>query len=440
LKKILVFICLQLTLFADMSVEDAWQNIEQKNNGMKASQNDVNIAKLKRDSAKSMYLPSVSLIGNYTHLNDNMKVEDTISLPILPTPIPFKADLSEQDIFLADLELLWPLYTGGKIDATQDIYKAQTDEAKAHSEIKKDEEFLKLVKYYYGLVVSKSLYITRQETQKALQIHFENAKKLKDAGQIANVELLNAKVKLDAAKIETTKAKHKYEIAVTALASLVKQKIKPSSKLFVNEILKDEYYYVNETQNNYAGIKVYDAKEKQSLALVNIKKAAWHPQVMGYANYNLYKDESILSQSLPNWFAGVVVKIDLLQRKDRGEDVEAAQLLNAKVKNLRKEALENLALLVEKTYKEMLSYKEEFFSLDSSIALCKENVRLRKISFKEGLSTSVELVDAQMFLLAAKTKKLNAAYNYVQKLSQLCVLSGDRKKFFEFIGEGKKIK
>jgi outer membrane protein TolC len=429
---------------AGMGIEEAWKNIELHNDGMKAADDDVKIANLKKESAKSMYLPSLSVIGSYTHLDEPIKVEDEIDLSSLPIPlpgsVPFKIDLSEQDVFLADLHLLWPLYTGGKIDAAQDIYKAETDEAKALGEMKKDEEFLKLVKYYYGLVVSQSLYETRLESQKALALHFENAKKLKSAGQIANVELLNAQVKLDDAKIETTKAKHKFEIAASALKSLVKKQITPSSKLFVNEFTQEENYYINQTQDNYAGLKILDAKEKKSSAFINIKEAAWHPEVVGYANYNLYKDDSILSESLPTWFAGVMVKIDLLQRTDRAQEIQAAKLLNSKVKHLRDEAVQKLALLVEKTYKEMLAYKEEYLSLDSSIALSQENYKLRSIAFKEGLSTSVELVDAQMFLLGAKTKKLNAAYNYVQKLSQLCVLSGERETFFEFSGINEDIK
>ena len=135
--------------------------------------------------------------------------------------------------------------------------------------------------------------------------------------------------------------------------------------------------------------------------------------------------------TLPTWFAGIMVKIDLLQRKDRSQEVQAAKLLNAKVKHLKDEALDNLALLVKKTYKEMMSDAEEFNSLNSSIELARENYRLRSIAFKEGLSTSVELVDAQMFLMGAKTSRLNAAYNFVQKVSRLSVLSGNRELFFQ---------
>ncbi len=442
MKLLIVFCLTSLTLFAQMSIQEAWLHTEQKNNGVKASSSDVTRAELKRESAESMYLPSISFTGSYTHLSEPVNIDISgfsneanaiLSALGATKRVPSELDLSKQDVFLADLHLLWPLYTGGKIDAAQDIYAAQVSEAKALQEMKKDIEFLKLVKYYYGVVVSESLYNTRVEAQKALQIHYENAKLLKEQGQIANIELLNAEVKLDAAKIETTKSKHKLEIAISALNSLTKQNTLPSSKLFVNEYIGDEEHYKRETQENYAGLKVMDAKSQESNSLISIKESSWFPQVAAYGNYNLYKDDSAIMSTLPTWFAGVMVKFDLLQREDRNQEIQAAKLLNSKVKYLKEEALENLALLVEKTYKEMMADKEEFNSLNSSIALAQENYKLRDIAFKEGLSTSVELVDAQMFLMGAKTKRLNAAYNYVQKVSQLCVLSGDREKLFEII-------
>jgi len=440
LKAFILLFVLTLSLLADISIEEAWSSTQNRDEGMKASNSDVTGAELKKSSAKSMYLPSVSLTGNYTHLSEpvNIDISDfsNEANKILgglgaSSRLPNELDLSKQDVFLADLHLLWPLYVGGKIDAAQEIYAAQVDEAKALHEMKKDTAFLKLIKYYYGVVVSQSLYDTRKEALRALEIHYENAKKLMLQGQIAKIELLNAEVKLDSARIDASKAKHKLEIALSALFSLTKQKNLPSSKLFVNEEMKDESYYKNQTEENYAGLRVLDAKADQSASLVKIKEAGWMPEVMAFGNYNLYKDDSPIMSTLPTWFAGVMVKIDILKRNDRSQEVQAAQLLNDKVKHLRLEALDGLALLVEKTYKEMMSDKEEFNALSSSIALAKENYRLREVAFKEGLSTSVELVDAQMFLLGAKTKRLNAAYNFVQKVSQLSVLSGDREIFFE---------
>ena len=444
MKIFLVLFLFIVCAFGDVDIREAWLIVEQNSDGLKAAKDNQNIANLKKESVKSMYLPEVSISGSYTHLSDSVGIDTHTIANSLSSTLPLTSalmsalpnqqmDFSKQDIFLANLHMLWPLYTGGKIDAAQDIYRAAVDESKALLEMKKDKEFLKLVKYYYGVVVALSLYETRKEAQKALSLHYENAKKLKKQGQIANIELLNAKVKLDGAKIETIKAKHKYEIAMSALSSLLKQKIQPSSKLVVDKSMEDELYYKTKSWQNYAGLSVLDAKKKQTEALVKIKESDYYPTVVGYANYNLYKDDSLIMKTLPQWFGGVMFRISLLKQKDRAQEVQASKLLSSKIKHLKDEALENLAILVEKTYKEMSLYKEEYDSLSSSIELAKENYRLRTVAFKEGLSTSVEVVDAQMFLLGAKTKRLNAAYNYEQKLSQLCVLSGDRDMFFEFI-------
>ncbi len=424
-------------VFANITLEEAWQKVQQNNSGIKASQTDTTSAKHKKESAKSMYLPSVSLIGSYTHMDKPIDIDTSgvaklmASLPI-PISFPSSVDLSKQDVFLADLQVLWPLYTGGRIDAAQDIYGAKVDETKAMLEMKKDKEFLKLVKTYYGVVVADALYKTRQEAYRALELHYENAKKLKEQGQIANIELLNAQVKMDAAAIEQTKAQYKYEIALQAFALMTHSQQKPLFGMLVSDVKKDQNYYKAETTRNYHGLKVFDAKAKQSASLVKIQKAAYLPSVTGYGNYNLYKDSSPLMESLPNWFVGVLVKIDLLQRKDRAQEIQIAKMTQKKVHYLKAEAVENLKLLVDKTYKEMRSYLQEYNDLDSSLALAQENYKLRTISFKEGLATSSDVVDAQLFLEGVKTKRLNAAYNFLLSLSQLCVLSGEREKFFRY--------
>jgi len=441
---ILVLSLLSLQLCAEVTVSQAWQKMQNSSDGLAASHNELTRAQLQKNSAESMYLPSLSLNASYTHLNKPINIDTSgVSdfLGSLPQPIPFPSeiDFSKQDIFLADLQLLWPLYTGGKIDAAQEIYSAKVNEAQALHEMKKDRAFLKLIKTYYGVIVSQSLYQTRQNVQKALQLHYDDAKKLKEQGQIAMVELLNAKVKLEAAVIETTKSKHQLDIVTTALTKMIKSNDKPVSPLFVYESVLSQEVYKTKTLSDYAGLKILDAKASQSASLLDIKEAAWHPQVLGYGSYNLYKDDSPLMEMAPEWLAGVALKIDLIDRKDRAQEIEAAKLLNSKVHHLYQQAKEDLELLVQKTYNEMLLYRDEYHSLNASIALAKENYRLRSVAFKEGLATSVEVVDAQMFLAASQTKRLNAAYNFVQKISQLAVLSGERSLFFESLSASKEI-
>ncbi len=58
--------------------------------------------------------------------------------------------------------------------------------------------------------------------------------------KIATIELLNAQVKLDSAKIETTKALHTHEILKLALFDMLNSKNLPNSNLFIDGSLKHQ--------------------------------------------------------------------------------------------------------------------------------------------------------------------------------------------------------
>jgi outer membrane protein TolC len=445
LKILFGLFCVTVLLFSQISIKSAWQNIERQNDALKASHADVRHSQLKQESAEGMYLPSVSITGSYTHLNNPISLDTSEvsgmlgSLPI-PIPFPTEIDFLDQDISLIDLQVLYPLYMGGKIDAAQDAFTGKVLEAKARHRMEKDKAFLQLVKLYYGVIMTQSLYKTRLESQKALKLHYNHAKRLKNEGQISRVEVLNAQVKLDIAKIETTKALHKVDIVTSAFHKMIKSNNNPKSSLFILNKIGSKYKYMHKSTKNYAAIDVLNAKSKQATAMIKIEEASWHPKVLGYANVNLHKGNSPLEEMTPEWMVGVGIKFDLFSRKDRAKEIEAAKVLQSKVASLKTQAQDDLQLAVQKTYNEILLYTDEFNSLSSSLALAYENYKLRNLAFKEGLATSVEVVDAQMLLSGAKTQRLNAAYNYIKKLAELSVLTGDNNLFFEFEKSGKKIK
>lgn len=427
MQKLLIFIGLMSSLYADIDIQDAWNKVLNENDGLKASAQDVERSALLKEAAKAMYLPEISLDGTYTKLNKELTIE--LSVPGLGALPPYL--LSDRDVFTSKLSLLWPLYTGGKIDATQDIYAQKENEDKAKLKLEKDKAFLKLVKVYYGVVMTKAVFDTRVEAQNALQIHFEHATKLKENGQIATIELLNAQVKLDSAKIDTRKALHNHEILQLALFDLINTDEIPSSNFFMDNNLQGPMYYKTNMLHNYAGLDVIKAKQKQNDSMIDIQKAAYLPTFYAFGNYSLYQDESASLDDTLDWIAGVGVKYTFVSRDGRSEKIAAAKILKNRLTHTLKQAQKDLALLVEKTYKEMLQYKEEYKDLSSSLKMAQENLRLRNLAFKEGLATSVDVVDAQMFLTGAKTKRLNAIYNYEQKIAQLSVLSGNSNLFFE---------
>jgi len=449
----LLIIALLTTLLEakELRIDQAWELVQERNDGLKAGQNSVKHSQVIKDGADSMmYMPSIDLHGSYTHLSTPIGLDfsdplNGIANTIVPgsgtlTSDEATLDLSEQDIFLANISILWPVFAGGKTLYLADITAAQIEAEEAKLELMRQKAFIQLVKYYYGAEMGRAYYETRLEVEDAFNKHYEHAEKMQEQGQIARVELLNAKVQYDKAKIETVKAHHKATIARSALNMLLKeQDINITSSLFINEDVKPKAFYVESAVENYPALHLLDAKRKQTTSVVGMERANYMPTVVAYGNYNLYRDDSIISNSAPDWFAGVAVNINLLSATGRSEKYEAAKIVDQQLSLLHQQAKQDLSILVEKTYNEVILYLDEYRALDSSLALAEENVKLRRIAFASGLSTSLELNDAELFLAGTKTERLNVAYNYIQKLSQLMILSESSERFMELAASGEEV-
>jgi len=457
--RLLVLALLTVSIEATgLRVDQAWELVQERNDGLKAREQSVRHSQTLKEGSDSMkYMPSVDLHGSYTHLskpidldlsdpvnNFQSSLESGLGLPsgTFPRVSSDEAtlDLSEQDVFLANISILWPIFAGGKTLYLSDIAAAQIDAERAKEELARQKAFIQLVKYYYGAEMGRVYYETRKEVEAVFKKHFEHAQKLQEEGQIAKVELLNAQVQYDKATTETLKAHHQYTIAISALNMLLKERdVNITSPLFINEDIKEKSYYVKRALENYPALHLLDAKRKQSASVVGMERGNYMPTVVAFGNYNLYRDDSVLSNSAPDWFAGVAVNINLLSATGRSEKYEAAKIVEQQLHLLQQQAKEDLSILVEKTYNEVVLYLDEYRSIDSSLAMAKENVKLRRIAFSSGLSTSLELNDAELFLASKKTERLKVAYDFVQKLSYLMILSESSERFMEMAANGEEV-
>lgn len=128
---------------------------------------------------------------------------------------------------------------------------------------------------------------------------------------------------------------------------------------------------------------------------------------------------------------GVGVKVPLLSRDGRSGKVEAAKSALLQARYTKAQTQQDLSLLVEQSYRQLLQAQEEVNSLQLSMELATENKRLRDIAFSQGLSTSIEKVDAELKLSAVRMQELAAQYRYIQAYARLMAVSG---QLDEFIG------
>jgi outer membrane protein TolC len=126
---------------------------------------------------------------------------------------------------------------------------------------------------------------------------------------------------------------------------------------------------------------------------------------------------------------GVGMSIPLISRDGRSGKVLAAKSALLQARYTKAQTKQDLSLLIDQSYRQMLQAKEEADALDVSLALATENLRLRELSFNQGLSTSIDRIDAELSLTAVKTQQLGAKYRYMQAYAKVMAISGQVDEF-----------
>ncbi|UXI04446.1 TolC family protein [Photobacterium sp. TY1-4] len=435
-----------------VSFSDAWQAVVSQNDALAAERANVDRARYLQDAARDMYLPQVTAGANYTRLDKAVEIKPSDiaeSMPagdaiaglaqmagINPAQIDqlFTSRLTDRDVFTSSLRAIWPIFTGGRITAAQEIAKGQHDEAGFLLAMKQQAKFEDLAKLYFGVAMTQHVLQTRMDVEQGLQKHFEHAKKLEQQGQIAKVERLQAEASYDKARVERQKAARDMEIAQVALTKMLKhsQPVLPSTPLFTNDSLPPMVAFIEKTLADYPGLKILDAKSRQAKGVIDVEKGKYYPEVYLYGNYSLHEDDSLAAKTAPDWAVGVGVNIPLLDRSGRSDKVKAAHSAVTQVNYLRAQAEQDLSVLVEKTYREAMQALEEYQGLASSLSLASENLRMREKAFSQGLSTSLDVVDAELYLASVRTQRSAAAYQYVISLSRLLAVSGEINRFNQY--------
>lgn len=444
--------CIVMSPFAHsaaISFDEAWLLLQQDNNSIAAQR--ANLARYQhlQDATDDLNLPKVTIGANYTRLDQDVTVsgkqllESTGgSMPALPPMFaPIVASLgsvtstiSERDIFTSSIRAIWPIFTGGRISAAQSAAEGRTDEAQSQLAMETQARFEDLSKYYFSVVLAQEVVHTRELVEQGLSKHNDNAVKLEQQGQIARVERLQAEAALDKAIVERKKSQKTLEIAQSALSEILNQNttVEPRGQLFINQNLPPLSAFIDQTLSTYPGLDLLDAKEKQAKSLIQAEQGKYYPEVYLYGDYSLHEDDSLASEMKPDWMVGVGVSVPLIDNSGRSEQVRAAHSAVSQVQYLKAQAKQDLSVLVKKTYLEAQQAQEEVTGLESSIELAKENLVLREKAFSQGLSTSTDVVDAQLYLASIQTQRAAASFNYLVSLAKLLALSNQMNSFAQY--------
>ena len=320
----------------------------------------------------------------------------------------------------AMISATWPLYTGGAITAQQNLLEHKVREASAAQSARLEEKDADLAMRNWGVQLARSVEELRRERLKDEEEQVHRAMRFEKKGLISRIERMSVEVSRDAARRELVSAGTSARVAEAELMSALREKELPAlaTPLF---ILTGDLGTLSEWQSrariNSPVLSRIDAQVSQAGEGVRAAESAFHPQVFAFGMKNLVKH--YLTPVEPDWMVGLGIKFTLWDNRDRFSSLAASHAQEEKARAAKAEADNALASAVETAFLRTTQAREEYLLTASTVALAKENLRLREASFAEGLSTALDVREARTQMTGAQIAERAAAYKFVVSWAML---------------------
>ncbi len=410
----------------DLSFEAARTVLLAKSDKLKAAESNINRQEFEVKAVETLGFPELTLNATQLYGRKNF---DLSGLPVGVTAYDYNFDGPRSSLLMT-----WPIYTGGKIGAAQKLREAELTGAKAELVEAEERLDLQLVARYFGLRLAATVEGLRQTQLEQAERQLARSRRFEAQGQISAVERLSAQVSRDEAGRDLVKAQRERESAEAGLARMLRQNgtPRPTTPLFViTSPIEPLTAWLRDAEIKNPTLALIKSKGEAADQGVTAAKSEYLPQVFAFGQYNLITH--YLTPIEPNWIAGIGVNFKLFSREDRASKVGAAQAQKAQVDSLQAEALNGIQSAVESAWLRVGQAREQFKLFDSSLALARENLRLRERAFEEGQSVAIDVSDARNSLIRAETGRAQIAYEFVVSLGALLEASGQIGRFPEFM-------
>ena len=416
-----------------ISFEAAALRLGEVSDGLEASNAQLRARTAQAAAVATLRRPDISIEVRELDYRKSLSLSTGAIGPSLG--LPANLDLAVGGwAFRPVVSAVMPLYSGGQIGATQNAARAGIREAEASVADASQSLALQLVQAYFGQQLASAVVAVRTDARDGLERHFQDARKLQQQGFASRAQVLQAEVARDDAERDFQKSSNDLATATAYLAALLHSDaaVLPTTPLFVlsaqMEPLDD---FIGAAASQHPQVGRLGALGDQAREGVKIQQAKQRPQVYLFGQYDLNKREALFTE--PDYIYGIGLKYTFLSSTDRGQQVQAARATQAAAEAGLRQAKVDLRVATTRAYNDLDTARSQYLLLDSSLAASRENLRLQQLSFREGLATSLDVIDAQVRLHGARVQRLQAAYQFDVTLAQLLAASGQVDRFASYI-------
>jgi len=455
MKKITIITLLFFALFSfsqtdtvSLSFEQALNQMNNNSYAIKSVEAEKRANEYTRKTTRGLYLPRISLSANYMKLDQDVGLDisgisdayrQAVNIPA-DKMLPSTLVLQKEQFATLGVNMLWPVFTGGKIRAANKAMDANINDAMFKLEQTKNELNTELVERYYGYRLSLRAVDMYTDVYKAMLLHQSNAIKLEENGMISKAQRLYVDLSVSTAKTDMQSAINKAKTVKDALKNTLvdSSEIIAISELFLIKNLDTLEYFKQAAIENNPLLKQVDAKMNLAKQSYNIKRSDYFPTVAVIGHKEIAQHQ--LTELMPEWFIGVNLSWTIFDGAARTYKAKSAKATIDRVGFIQTKAKADILTYVTKLYNELKSYIEQMETMETTYVFAKEYLRIQQKAFASGFATSKDVVDAEVTMNKVKVGRLKIMNDYVKTLAKLLEITGKSEMFLEYSKRADRVK
>lgn len=421
-----------------LSLQVCKEKALEHNQTVKSAVSDFKSSEASLKLSKRAMLPAFDLSSSYTYLSDpNQMVVPGYELPTTngqPSGVyspGSAANMAYENSYSASLGMSLPIYMGGKLQHAKTLSALGVKLADDNLDRTKSDLFLNVEIKYWRLV---SLQEQKMVVEKSIELLTDVLKEVNNrykTGIVTKNELLKTKVEFNNAKLSLIELTDNVELAKMTLNQSIGNGIMSAiqiqdSIIIIPNRLSDITFDGKQLLDR-SEIKMLNSQLEMSKTQKKMVNADYLPQVVSFANYLSQNPNHYSKQENEFTFnAGISLSIPVFHWEEKKLKKQIEQINIEKAEYQLDQNTELISLEIRQA---IFKLKESFIKLNftkTSLEQADENLKLERNRLKQGVSTTRELLNAQLQwqqshadFINAKTSVKTSEAKYYKSIGQL---------------------
>jgi outer membrane protein len=343
--------------------------------------------------------------------------------PVTGELITYPAWPKTYDVYRHQLQLVYPLYSGGRIENSVGLARHGEAAAGQAADAVRQQLAVEVTTAYFTVLQTRNLADVAAQGVGDLEAHLRNVRNHYEAGTVALSDVLQTEVRLANARNNLIKAENAHKLSRYKLNKIIGLPLHNAAVLAEDFGLRPDLPAMDDSIAAALGKRPEMAMARLRLAMaedkLKIAQGGHLPTVALVATDTRQDTMPGSSKNSVSWLVGVSVQLNVFDNGLTRAEIKAAESGLAAAREQLRQAEDRITLEVCQAY---LGVREAIGRIDNNKVAVRQSetdYELAQERYENGVGTNLDVMDAELAKTQARTNYVQAVYDYHISRAQL---------------------